>query len=285
MGLDKPVSIWVTALHDLYVAEYGAHRIRRFSNGSRNGTVVAGTGISGSSAMQLSFPESVFVDEATGDLYVADTANTRIQLWARNATSGVTVSAAQGDLGDVYGIRLDNRCYIYVSDAVNSRVMRWPLNYTANGTTVAGGTLGSGPWSLDTPRQLDFDPTFTYLYVVDRSNHRVQRYNLVNTSTTPVTVAGGHGSGTAPYQLQYPVSISVARKSGALYISDTCNHRIQRWDPGSSVGVTIAGSLTGAEGRTAALLSNPTGIGFDANETFLYVADFGNNRVQRFRII
>ena len=285
MGLNAPNGIYITAENDLYVSEYGGHRVSRFTNGSRKGTVVAGTGVSGSTPMQLSLPASVFVDEVTGDLYVTDTANRRIQRWPRNATSGLTVAGAGGDLGDVYGIRVDNYGYMYASDASNSRVLRWPPNSTTNGTTIAGGTWGSDPWSLSTPRQLDFDPTYTFLYVADRSNHRVQRYNLINTSTVPVTVAGGYGYGTASNQLQNPVSIWVGRKSGALYIADTYNHRIQRWDPGASVGVTVAGSPTGASGNAATRLSYPIDIGLDAKETFLYVADFNNNRVQRFRLI
>ena len=268
MGLKNPGGIYVTAQNDLYVAEFGGDRVSRFLSGSRNGTVVAGTGVSGSTPMQLSLPASVFVDEITGELYVADTANGRIQLWPRNATSGLTVAGAAGELGDVYGIRLDNHGYIYASDGSSSRVLRWPPNSTANGTTVAGGTLGSGSWLLSMPRELDFDPTYTFLYVADRSNNRIQRYNLINTSTVPVTVAGGYGYGTASNQLQNPVSVWVSRTSGALYISDTYNHRIQRWDPGASVGVTVAGSPTGASGSTATLLLYPTGIGLDAKETF-----------------
>ncbi len=56
--------------------------------------------------------------------------------------------------------------------------MRWPLNTTVNGTKVAGGTLGNGSWSLSMVRQIDFDPTYQYLYIADTLNNRVQAYNL-----------------------------------------------------------------------------------------------------------
>ena len=216
---------------------------------------------------------------------MGDHLNGRIQLFAQNATVGVTVAGGAGDLGETYGVRLDNNGNIYASDVTHSRVMRWPPNSTVNGTIVAGGTNGPGPWSLTNPRQIDFDSTFSFLYVVDNGNHRIQRCDLVNTSATPVTVAGGNGLGAAPNQLHSPNSLCVSRKTGALYIADAGNARVQRWTIGSSVGVTIAGSVNGTSGNSATELSVPSGIALDANETFLYVSEWDNSRVQRFPLI
>jgi hypothetical protein len=39
--------IYINVANELYMVEYGGHRASRFLNGSRNGTVVAGTGLSG----------------------------------------------------------------------------------------------------------------------------------------------------------------------------------------------------------------------------------------------
>ena len=283
--LDSLAGIHVTEESDLYVVEYGADRVRRFPDGSRNGTVVAGTGSWGSTATQLDNPSSVAFDEVTHGIYVADAGNQRIQFFPNNSTVGITVAGAGGDLGDTYGVRLDSMGNVYASDASNSRVTRWSPNSTVIGTIVAGGTKGPGLWSLDTPRQIDFDPTYTFLYVADKANHRVQQFNLLNASAVPVTVAGGNGPGSAANQLKNPISICVSQKSGALYIADGSNNRIQRWAPGSSAGVTVAGSPTGASGSTATLLSYPAGVALDANETFLYASDFNNNRVQRFSLI
>ena len=285
MGLNGPDEIHLTAQNDLYVVEYYGNRVIRFRNGSRNGTVVAGTGSPGALATQLDSAPSVFVNEVTGGIYVADTTNKRIQLWTNESTVGVTVAGARGDLGSTYGVRLDNNGSIYASDSSNSRVMRWPPNSTTNGTIVAGGTLGSGPWSLKLPRHIEFDPTYSFLYIADKSNHRIQRYNLVNTTETPVTVAGGFGFGTMPNQLNKLSCFCISRKTGALYIADGFNHRVQRWDSGSSAGVTIAGSINGTSGSGATELYYPYGIALDANETFLYVSEFGNHRVQRFPLI
>ena len=267
------------------MAEFSSHRIRRFPNGSLNGTTVAGTGTGGLSSNQLFYPASVCFDEATQGIYVADVGNQRIQFWPGNAMNGTTVAGTGGDLGFPFGVRLDNIGNLYVSDAWNSRVMRWTANSTINGTVVVGGTRGAGPWSFNYSRHIDFDRTYTYLYIVDNLNHRIQRYNLANTSVAPVTVAGGNGPGPLHHQLNQPNSVFVSRKTGALYITDANNHRVQRWSPGSLSGVTIAGSMNGTQGSSATLLSFPSGIALDANETFLYVAELGNHRVQRFPLI
>ncbi len=259
--------------------------MQRFSSGSRIATTVAGNGISGASSSQLNNPISIFIDEQTTGVYVADSNNKRIQFWAQNATLGITVAGNQGDLGFTYGVRIDNNGYLYASDYSNSRVTRWPLNTTVNGTKVAGGTVGNGSWSLNYPREIGFDPTYQYIYIADTYNHRIQMYNLVNTNATPISVAGNNGVGTAANQLYRPASLCVSRKTGTLYIADTYNHRIQRWNVGSTQGVTVAGSLTGISGIGATQLAYPSGVALDINETFLYVSDYLNNRVQRFQLI
>ncbi len=285
MGLNGPDGIYVTTSNDLYVADYSGFRVQRFHNGSRIGITVAGNGTSGSSSSQLNSPVSVFINEQTKGLYVADSSNKRVQFWAQNATHGITVAGNQGDLGYTYGVRIDNNGYLYASDYSNSRVMRWSLNTTVNGTKVAGGTLGAGAWSFNYPREIVFDPTYQYLYIADALNHRIQMYNLVNTNATPISVAGGNGNGAAANQLYHPNSLCVSQKTGALYIADTYNHRIQLWNVGSTQGITIAGSPTGVSGVGATQFSYPSGIALDINETFLYVSDNLNNRVQRFQLI
>ena len=284
-GLNGSDGVYVTQNNDVYVAEFNAHRVRRFQSGSSVGDVVAGIGTPGSAPTQLYSPSSIFFDEITQGLFVGDMGNGRIQFFPRNSTVGITVAGANGELGFTLGVRLDNKRNIYASDASYFRVMRWPLNSTSNGTTVAGGTQGSGTWSFDNPRQIDFDATYSFLYVVDKANHRIQMYNLVNTSATPITVAGGNGPGAAPNQLNQPNSACVSRKTGALYIADAGNNRVQRWDRGSSVGVTVAGSATGVWGNSPTLMATPSGVALDANETFLYVSEYSNNRVQRFPLI
>ena len=63
------------------------------------------------------------------------------------------------------------------------------------------------------------------------------------------------------------------------------NNRIQKWIEGDIQGVTIAGSSNGIAGVGADSLYGPAGVTMDDNETYLFVSDSMNNRVQRFTLL
>ncbi len=69
--------------------------------------------------------------------------------------------------------------------------------------------------------------------------------------------------------------------NATLYVCDQINNRVQMWTNGSTSGVTVAGSSTGAGGSSSTLLQQPSAVTFDNNE-FMYVSDSGNNRVQQY---
>ncbi|CAF3366109.1 unnamed protein product [Rotaria sp. Silwood2] len=97
---------------------------------------------------------------------------------------------------------------------------------------------------------------------------------------TGVTVAGTNSNGANANQLHAPGFIYVDANY-TLYVCDSNNNRVQKWTKGASTGTTVAGSISGSNGNSATLLQNPIGIDFDANG-YMYIADYGNNRVQRF---
>ena len=92
-----------------------------------------------------------------------------------------------------------------------------------------------------------------------------------------VTVAGGNDYGSAANQLGSPVGVYVAA-TGAVYIADANNNRIQRWAPGATQGVTVAGGND--YGNAANQLTYPENVFVDPAGN-VYVSDGGNNRVQR----
>lgn len=68
-------------------------------------------------------------------------------------------------------------------------------------------------------------------------------------------------------------------KSGAIYIADYFNNRIQKWMPGTNHGITVVGNITAGSTRYQFLNPSNVFVGPDDN---LYVADEGNNRVEKF---
>lgn len=58
----------------------------------------------------------------------------------------------------------------------NNRVQRW-LPGATSGTTIVGGTSGTGPDELRFPETILFDRSGN-LIVVDRQNNRIQFFNI-----------------------------------------------------------------------------------------------------------
>lgn len=103
------------------------------------------------------------------------------------------------------------------------------------------------------------------------------QYSEFNWNTNGITVAGGNGAGNNTNQLNFPYSVIVDANNN-LYITDTQNHRIQKWTSGATQGETVAGG-NGA-GANANQLNTPTCVWVDENQN-IYVMDSFNNRIQK----
>lgn len=90
--LRNPINIWGDTIGNIYVVDYGNHRIQKWAPGSTSGVTVAGTGSSGTTATQLYGPAGVFVDSAMNNIYVADNSNNRIQKFSRIITDTLVVN-------------------------------------------------------------------------------------------------------------------------------------------------------------------------------------------------
>lgn len=60
--------------------------------------------------------------------------------------------------------------------------------------------------------------------------------------------------------------------NNAIYVADSSNHRVQKWQPNAVSGTTVAGT-TGVSGSNNSLLSYPTMIYVDSQQS-LYIADY-----------
>ena len=255
--------------------------------GSLIGTIVAGTGTYGSNRTQLRMPAQLVIDQ-NANIYVNDDFNYRLMLWRKNSTSGTIVigngipGSTNSTIGESVGLAIDSQKNLYVSDKTNNRVMKWALNATS-GTMVAGtGIAGNSNQQLNSPYGLQLDGNNSFLYIADFANHRIQRYRLGNTMNG-TTVAGGNGLGDSSHQLHEPYGLCVSQKTDDIYIADKANNRIQRWSPGATSGVTIIG-ITGISGNNTTMLNGPSNVVLNKNETFLYVIDMDNHRVQRYKL-
>lgn len=98
-----------------------------------------------------------------------------------------------------------------------------------------------------------------------------------NWNTNGITVAGGNGAGSNLNQLNFPYSVIIDANNN-IYITDTQNHRIQKWANGATEGITVAGG-NGA-GTSDNQFNTPTCVWVDENQN-IYVMDSFNNRIQK----
>jgi hypothetical protein len=112
-------------------------------------------------------------------------------------------------------------------------------SWNATGITVAGvtGMQGSNSTLLSYTNDVAID-IYSYIYVADTDNQRIQRF--APNSFVGQTVAGVSGStGSSSNQLNYPRAIYVA--GTVLFISDVYNYRVQRYLYNATSGTTVAG--------------------------------------------
>jgi YD repeat-containing protein len=252
-------------------------------------TVAGQTGTCGTSgdggsatAAELNGPTGIYL--ANGNLYIADSANNRIQEVA--GTSGT----------------------------------QWGQSMTAGQMyTIAGSAAGtsgqSGNGTRATSALLN-DPqgifvTTTGLYIADTLNCRAEEVPVTSSSQWGgfkvaddlYTIAGVSSSacGTGADGVRATSSdlfdpASVAVPDGNLYIADSASNRVQEvagtthTQFGQSMTAsdvyTVAGSAAGTAGNsgnggaaTAALLNDPTGVSVDGTGD-LYLTDSGNNSLR-----
>jgi len=272
-------------------------------------TTVAGGGSSGlgdggaATNAGLIRPNGVAFD-ASGNLYVADTGNSRVR---RVDTNGVITTVAgtnsagySGDRGAAIkaslnwptGVVFDSFGNLYIADDDNNCIRKVDTNGII--TTVAGrnsaGYSGDGSAatiaSLHNPRGVALDASGN-LYIADQNNNRIRK---VDTNGVITTVAGngttgysGDGGAATNAELYGPVGVA-SDVLGNLYIADQNNCSVRRVGANSII-TTVAGTnsrgYSGDGGAaTNAKLTNPSGVVLDASGN-LYIADTGNNRVRR----
>ena len=224
---------------NLFVAERGSNRIKKFppgSTGLTEGVTVAGGKFYNSDPDSFQNPGSVFVD-AQGNIFVADTHNHRIQKFLPGSKNGITVAGGNGQgsaanqlniPGDVF---VDLNGYIFVSDINNNRIQKFPPSATnlTNGITIAGGNgAGAAANQLDGPSGLFVDAMGNF-YVADGGNNRIQKFLSGSTSlTNGITIAGGNGEGDASDQFNVSNAVYVDY-SGNVFVADYMNSRVQKF--------------------------------------------------------
>lgn len=266
----RPGGVAVDGSGVVHVADTFTHRLERLGpDGAylgQSGYIADRTGFAAPNTGpgQFNRPGAVAYDPRDATLWVADTANDRIQHLTLDgapiATYG-SVGTAVGQLRDPQAVAIDPAGGVLVADTVNDRVMRLAP------ATGAWTPLDTGGTALTRPQGVAASAAGT-VYVADTGANRV------------LAVTGGTATPLAP-----PPAGALAGPTGlflqgaALYVADTGTSRVLRVDV-----ATGAWDVIGSAGTAVGSFTAPTGVATDAAGTTLVVADTGNDRLQRFTL-
>ena len=279
--------------------------VRYIATGTAPATRFSGDGGPADQAL-LNFPTAVVADRA-GQLYIADTLNHRVR--RVDAATGVMTTVAglgkprySGDgglaveagLNEPAALALSDDGILYIADQSNHCIravdLATGLIRTVAGTGTAaynGEGMAATETGLSGPSGLALASDGT-LFIADSFNGRIR---AVDPATGLIRTVVGDG-GEYRYQgLDEPPSASLSRPSGIalddegnLYMTDSDNHLVRRWNRITGRIERIAGvgeACYSGDGGTAleAGLSYPFGIAVDRAGHVL-VADTFNHRIR-----
>ncbi|MEF3275156.1 MAG: TIGR03663 family protein [Chloroflexus sp.] len=178
--------------------------------------------------------------DALGNIYVADTLNHRIEVFAPDGSLRRNFGSQGNGLDQFYeprGLAFDAQGNLYVADTWNARIVKYspdlrPLASWGSGdldlgdgrrATITGGDPArnaAAPLGFFGPRGVAVDAAGN-VYIADTGNKRI----VVTDSEGNFLYQFG-GAGSAPGQFNEPTSLAFDG-AGNLYVADTWNGRVQ----------------------------------------------------------
>ena len=184
----------------------------------------------------LSMPEDVAVD-SSGNVYVADTWNNRIQKFTSTGTfitKWGSSGSGDGQFSFPVGVAVDSSDNVYVADEYNYRIQK----FSTDGTFIAKwGSSGSGDGQFSSPNGVAIDSEGN-VYVADSGHDRIQKFTSTGTF---ITKWGSSGSGDGQFSSPNGVAVD---SEGNVYVAD--NDQIQKFALAPSSVIPPVAAFTGS---------------------------------------
>jgi uncharacterized protein (TIGR03437 family) len=290
-----PRNLAFDGAQNLYIAEFGGHRVRRVTPAGVISTV-AGSGVAGyggdygfASQAQISYPAGLTVDR-TGALYVADSGNNCVRKILPNGVISTVLGGTNAIvMATPTAVAVDSSLTVFASDSgpvvysyTVAAVWAYLAGTGAPGFTGYGGSATKAELMM-APHDLAIGPMGD-IYIAD--GRRVRR---VNTAGKISTVAGngflstlGDGAGATSAILYHPSAVALDA-SGNLYIADTGTERVRLVTAAGIISTAAGNGTSGYNGddvlATAAELWSPMGLAMGPSNG-LFMADTDNERVR-----
>jgi DNA-binding beta-propeller fold protein YncE len=263
---------------------------------SPTGEYIGGVGRGGTGPGEFDEPGALEFSPTTGNLYVGDVFNLRVNVYDPNGNYIQTL--ADGEFGGLIpgraffgpsGITFDADNNVYVGDFSNDRILK--IN-EAGEIIDTIGTAGTEPGQFQGPAGIRISPVSGNIYVADQFNNRIQ---VLDSEGNSIRTFGSEG--VEPGQFLQPIGLEIDEQEN-IYVADSINSRVQVFDKegnlltvygepartadGNIIPPPAADGSTGPFGDPLDLRPgafNWTG-GTGLSDDKLYVGDFFQGRVQ-----
>ena len=207
----------VAISHDGYILVTDNHRLQKLTF---EGDCVKSVGSSetGNGPLQFNSPVGITVHPTTGQIFIADTHNHRIQVLNKDLTYSHSFDK-RGSSPEQFqfpgDVTFDNEGYLYVVDSLNHCIK----TFTSTGQYISTiSSHGSNPGQIKYPSSIIIDNNL--LYVSEWGNHRI---SIFDTNGCFIHCYGKRGSGEGEFDSPYGITVD---SLGNLYVSDTYNNRL-----------------------------------------------------------
>ena len=203
--------------HDGHILVTDQHRLQKLTfEGECMKSV--GSSKAGSGPLQFNVPIGITVHPTTGQIFIADAYNHRIQVLNNDLTHSFHFGK-KGSLSkqfyQPYDVTFDNEGYLYVTDFYNHSIKK----FTSRGEYVSKfGSCGSNPGQVSNPTSVIIDNNL--VYVNDCGNRRI---SIFDTNGCFIHCFGKAGSGEGEFNNPCGITID---SFGNLYVSDKKNNRL-----------------------------------------------------------
>jgi sugar lactone lactonase YvrE len=275
---NQPFDVAVSSTGDIAVVEaWGrGHRLVVLDAAGVPLFTVGEPGVAGDDNEHFGEPDGVEFD-AEGNIYVADCANHRVQIFDTNGMWVARIGTGWGEGNYEFkcpsGVAVDNVGNIYVADSDNHRIQIFDSSRVYSDTLGVTGVPGSDIDHFYWPQDVEVDSDGN-IYTAEWYNHRVQKFDSNGNWQMTLGVTGECGYDFDHFCEPYGVAVDAA---GNIYVAEKFNYRVQVFDASGAYLTTIAGTNSDQTGG----LRESYGVDVDASGN-VYVPDMLNHRVQKF---
>ena len=207
----------VAISHDGYILVTDNHRLQKLTF---EGDCVKSVGSSktGNGPLQLNVPIGMTVHPTTGQIFIADNDNHRIQVLDKDLAYSHSFGkrgSSPEQFNDPWDVTFHNEGYLYVADSDNHCIKKFTSTEQYISTF---SSCGSNPGKISCPSSIIIDNNL--LYVSELVNHRI---SIFDTNGCFIHCFGKRGSGEGEFNI--PCGITVD-SLGNLYVSDHGNNRL-----------------------------------------------------------